>query len=173
MAAAIGWGLHTRSLLYGFLAGFRAPLPAANKQPLEVDDEILRFVALQLRMDPGIIQTYADRRQTVSEHQQQIRGYLFLRSFDAEVGDRMAQFLEGEAQRLDRIASLMVQARTWFRDERILAPADDLLRRSVGSARQRAREKFWQNGWRNIGHPQCVPNSTRFSTLARMKLSRR
>lgn len=72
-----------------------------RQQPLEVDGEILRFVALQLRMDPGIIQTYTDRRQTVSEHRQQIRGHLSLRSFDAEAGDRMAQFLEGEAQRLD------------------------------------------------------------------------
>ena len=48
---------------------------------------------------------------------------------------RLARFLEDEALRLDRTASLLARARGWLRDEHVLAPADSVLRRVVGAAR--------------------------------------
>ena len=110
-----------------------------RQEPLELDEEILRFAALQLGTSPDAIGAYAERRQTVSEHQQRIRSHLKLRAFDADTADELARFLEGEALRLDRTASLLGRARGWLRDERILAPATYVLRRAVGAARQGAR----------------------------------
>ena len=82
---------------------------------------------------------YARRRQTVSEHQQRIGEYLRLRTFDTTASERLARFLEDEALRLDRTASLLARARGWLRDEHVLAPADSVLRRAVGAARHKAR----------------------------------
>ena len=110
-----------------------------RQEPLEIDEEILRFAALQLGTSPDAIGAYAERRQTVSEHQQRIRSHLKLRAFDADTADELARFLEGEALRLDRTASLLGRARGWLRGERILAPATYVLRRAVGAARQGAR----------------------------------
>ena len=47
---------------------------------VEIDGEILRFVALQLNADAETIHAYARRQQTVSEHQQRIGQYLRLTS---------------------------------------------------------------------------------------------
>ena len=59
-----------------------------QQDPLEIDGEILRFAALQLGNDADVIRDYAERRQTVSEHQRQIREYLSLQPFDARAADQ-------------------------------------------------------------------------------------
>ena len=64
-----------------------------------------------------MIHAYAGRQQTVSEHQQRIGEYLRLRAFDAAAGERLARFLEDEALRLERTASLLARAHAWLRDE--------------------------------------------------------
>ena len=110
-----------------------------QQEPLEIDGEILRFAALQLGADPDVIRGYAERRQTVSEHQQQIREYLSLRPFDDPAAEDLARFLEGEAHRLDRTASLLARVRERLRDRHVLAPGESVLRRAVGSARQPTR----------------------------------
>ena len=70
--------------------------------------------------------------------------YLRLRTFDTAAGERLARFLEDEALRLDRTGSLLARARSWLRDEHVLAPADSALRRAVGGARQKARALLTQ-----------------------------
>jgi len=132
-------GVHNR-LGFAYQIAFVRILGRFPRQtPLEVDGEILRFTSLQLRLSPDTIHAYAERRQTVSEHQQRIRDYLGLHSFDAAAGYDLEQFLEGEALRLDRPAALLARGRTWLQEQRILAPADYTLRRAVGSARHKAR----------------------------------
>ena len=81
-----------------------------RQAPLEIDEEVLRCAALQLGADPETIHAYARRQQTVSEHHKRIGQYLRLRVLDADAGDRLARFLEGEALRLDRTASLLARA---------------------------------------------------------------
>ena len=115
-----------------------------QQAPLEIDGEILRFVALQLNADAETIHAYARRQQTVSEHQQRIGQYLRLRTFGTAAGEQLARFLEDEALRLDRTGSLLARARGWLRDEHVLAPADSVLRRAVGAARQKARALLTQ-----------------------------
>ena len=115
-----------------------------QQAPLEIDGEILRFAALQLGADAETIHAYAGRQQMVSEHQQRIGEYLRLCAFDAAAGERLARFLEDEALRLERTASLLARARAWLRDEHVLAPADSVLRRAIGAARHKARTLLMQ-----------------------------
>ena len=115
-----------------------------NRRPWRSTGEILRFAALQLGADAETIHAYAGRQQTVSEHQQRIGEYLRLSAFDAAAGERLARFLEDEALRLERTASLLARARAWLRDEHVLAPADSVLRRAIGAARHKARTLLTQ-----------------------------
>ena len=148
-----------------------------RQEPLEIDEEILRFAALQLGTSPDAIGAYAERRQTVSEHQQRIRSHLKLRAFDTDTADELARFLEGEALRLDRTASLLGRARGWLRDERILAPATYVLRRAVGAARQGARTILTDRMAQRLSHTirECldallhVGEDDPFSALNRIK----
>ena len=137
---ALRRGPHNR-LGFAYQVAFVRVLGRFPQQaPLEIDGEmILRFAALQLSADAETIHAYARRQQTVSEHQQRIGQYLRLRTFDTVGGEQLARFLEDEALRLDRTGSLLAQARNWLRDEHVLAPADSVLRRAVGAARQKAR----------------------------------
>ena len=109
-----------------------------QQAPLEIDGEILRFVALQLGADAETIHAYAGRQQTVSEHQQRIGEYLRRGAFDAVGSERLARFLEDETLRLERTASLLARARAWLRDEHVLAPVGAVGRRAVGAARHKA-----------------------------------
>ena len=137
---ALRRGHHNR-LGFAYQVAFVRVLGRFSQQaPLEIDGEILRFAALQLGADAETIHAYARRQQTVSEHQQRIGEYLRLRTFDAPAGERLARFLEDEALRLERTASLLARARAWLRDEHVLAPADSVLRRAVGAARHKARD---------------------------------
>ena len=65
--------------------------------------------------------------------------YLRLRPWDSAAGERLARFLEDEALRIERTASLLARARVWLRDEHVLAPSDSVLRRAIGAARNKAR----------------------------------
>ena len=49
------------------------------------------------------------------EHQQRIGEYLRLRTWDTAAGERLARFLEDEALRLERTASLLARARALMR----------------------------------------------------------
>ena len=40
-----------------------------TQQPLEICEELLSFIALQLRLDTTLIEGYATRQPTVSDHQ--------------------------------------------------------------------------------------------------------
>ncbi len=148
-----------------------------RQAPLEIDGEILRFTALQLQLSPETIHAYAERRQTVSEHQQRIRDYLGLRSFDTAAGYDLEQFLEGEALRLDRSAALLARGRAWLQEQRILAPADYTLRRAIGSARQKARTVLMNRMMASLSLPMrerldalvTVAEDDPFSVLNRIK----
>ena len=136
---------HHNQLGFAYQVAFVRVLGRFPQQaPLEIDGEILRFAALQLGADAETIYAYARRQQTVSEHQQRIGQYLRLHTFDTDAGERLAQFLEDEALRLERTTSLLARARDWLRDEHILAPADSMLRRAVGAARNKTRALLTQ-----------------------------
>jgi hypothetical protein len=80
-------GAHNR-LGFAYQLGFlrlTGRFPA--QQPLELLDDLLVFVAQEVALDPVLIQDYAQRRQTVSEHQQFLTLYLGFRPFGPTGGN--------------------------------------------------------------------------------------
>ena len=176
---ALRRGPHNR-LGFAYQVAFVRVLGRFPQQtPLEIDGESLRFAALQLGADAETIHAYARRRQTVSEHQQRIGEYLRLRAFDAAAGERLARFLEDEALRLERTASLLARARAWLRDEHVLAPSDSVLRRAIGAARHKARTLLTQRMAERLSAPMregldalvAVDDDQPHSPLNRIKAS--
>ena len=150
---ALRRGPHNR-LGFAYQVAFVRVLGRFPQQaPLEIDGEILRFAALQLGADAEAIHAYAVRQQTVSEHQQRIGEYLRLRTWDTAAGERLARFLEDEALRIERTASLLARARVWLRGEHVLAPSDSVLRRAIGAARNKARTLLTQRMAERLSAP--------------------
>jgi hypothetical protein len=113
-------------------------LPA--QQPLEIVDEIVSYVSVQLGISPAAIQAYAQQRRTLVNHQQEICDCLCLRRFgDTEVA-LLEAFLFEEACRLEQTGPLLVQAKSFLKENGILFPADSTLRRLIAGQRQQARE---------------------------------
>src|SRR6266545_5956054 len=63
------------------------------QQPLEILDALLAFVASELAIDPTTIQAYAQRRQTISAHQEHVRLYLGSRWFGPTERERLSAFV--------------------------------------------------------------------------------
>ena len=144
-------GSHNRLGFAYQVAFVRVPGRFPQQAPLEIDGEILRFAALQLGADAETIHVYARRQQT----QQRIGEYLRLRTWDTAAGERLARFLEDEALRLERTASLLARARAWLRDEHVLAPSDSVLRRAIGAARNKARTLLTERMAERLSAPMC------------------
>ena len=169
---ALRWGPHNR-LGFAYHVAFVRVLGRFPQQaPLEIDGEILRFAALQLGADAETIHAYARRQQTVSEHQQRISEYLRLRTFDTAASERLARFLEDEALRLDRTASLLARARGWLRDEHVLAPADSVLRRAVGAARHKARALLTQRMTESLSSPTATASTSWLPSATTIRIRR-
>lgn len=111
-----------------------------TQQPLEIYEELLSFVALQLRLDTTLIEGYAIRQHTVSDHQARIRDYLGLTAFGSEEVTALKHFVFEEALRLEPTAALLASARDFLGERRILFPAESTLLRIVGEQKKRARE---------------------------------
>src|SRR3954463_11743170 len=121
----------------GFVRLFNR-FPAQN--PLEVCDELLHFVSPQVGIDEARIADYAPWQHTTSEHQGRIRDYLKLVVFDTPQAQALEHFIFEESCRLEQTASLLVRAREFLKERRVLFPAESALLRLVGEQRKRARE---------------------------------
>jgi TnpA family transposase len=136
-------GAHNR-LGFAYQLGFlrlTGRFPA--QQPLELLDDLLVFVAHEIALDPTLIQDYAQRRQTVSEHQQLLALYLGFRPFGPAERDALGHFLRDEALRLESTPALVAQAEAFLRDHTILVPASSTLHRVVGEPRALARQQLY------------------------------
>lgn len=114
------------------------------QQPFEIVDELLTFVGVQLDIPAQTIEGYQQRRETIAEHQRSIREYLELRRLDLFEITVLNQFLFAEACRLEHTAHLLVNAKQFLREQRIIQPADDTLRRLIATQRQQAREYIYE-----------------------------
>jgi hypothetical protein len=74
------------------------------QQPLEINDELLSFVAVQMNIDSERISDYALWQHTVSEHQARIQQYLGLRPFDLDESNALERFAFEESCRLEQTA---------------------------------------------------------------------
>jgi hypothetical protein len=146
-------GAHNR-LGFAYQLGFlrlTGRFPA--QQPLELLDGLLVFVAQEVALDPVLIQDYAQRRQTVSEHQQLLALYLGFRPFGPAERDVLGHFVRDEALRLESTPALVAQAEAFLRDHHILVPASSTLQRVVGEQRALARQQLY------VRLLACLPSS--------------
>src|SRR5262245_62857375 len=150
---AQGRGAHNR-LGFAYQLGFlrlTGRFPA--QQPLELLDDLLVFSAQEVALDPGLIQDYAQRRQTVSEHQQLLALYLGFRPFGPSERDALGHFLRDEALRLESPPALVAPAEAFLRDHHIRGPASSTRQRVVGEQRARARQQLY------VRLLACLPSS--------------
>jgi TnpA family transposase len=125
------------------LAFVRLTNQLPRQQPLEVIAEVLTFVALQLNLPETAISEYQRRRQTIGEHGSVILNYLKLRPFGEAEAHVLADFLFEAACRLEQTGPLLLQAKLFLKEKRILYPADDTLRRLIVTQRQAARNHIF------------------------------
>ena len=84
------------------------------QQPLEINDELLSFVAVQMNIDSERISDYASWQHTVSEHQARIQQYLGLRPFDLDENNALERFAFEESCRLEQTALLLARAQEFL-----------------------------------------------------------
>ncbi len=112
------------------------------QQPLEMNSELLSFVAVQLNMDATAIDGYAARQHTVSDHQTHIQHYLGLRPFDPDECAALESFVFGEACRLEQTAPLLARAQEFLKERLVIFPADSALLRLVGEHKRLAHDRI-------------------------------
>ena len=112
------------------------------QEPLEIEEDILTFSSVQLRMDIQDGWQYGDRQKTVSEHQDVIRDYLGLRSFNTATVEVEA-FLFKEACQLEQMAALNTHLKVFLRTHRILEPSQDTMNRLIQTQRESARTSIY------------------------------
>jgi len=112
------------------------------QQPLEINDELLSFVAVQMNIDSERISDYASWQHTVSEHQARIQQYLGLRPFDLDESNALERFAFEESRRLEQTALLLARAQEFLKERRVVFPAESALLRLVGEQKKLAHESI-------------------------------
>lgn len=108
--------------------------------PFEIIEEILIFAGLQANVSIENIELYQKRRQTISEHQAQIRLFLDLKKFDQNLIPIVGDFIFTESCRLDQISLILIRTEQFLREQKILIPAQNTLERLIVSQREKARQ---------------------------------
>jgi TnpA family transposase len=108
--------------------------------PFEIIDELLTFTSVHLQISESAINQYAQRQQTVSQHQIQILDYLTLKRFSDEQRQLLQKFVFEEACRLEQTSALFLRAEQFLREQKILRPATSSIERIIGEQREQARQ---------------------------------
>jgi len=132
--------LHTRLGFAYQLAFVRLYNRLPLQQPLELVEDVLTYASVQLDIPTNAIDAYIEQRQTIVNHQNGICDFLGLQRFGEAQIALLETFLFEEACRLEQTGPLMVQAKTFLKENKILFPADSTLHRLIMSQRQVARE---------------------------------
>ena len=112
--------------------------------PFEPLEDIVTYMSLQLDFPFDLIEQYKKRRQTIAEHRQRIQEYLRLKPFHSEGVQLLDEFLYKEALQIEPTDSLLVKATHFLRDNHILNPAEDTLRRTIYEQRKKARRYIFE-----------------------------
>jgi TnpA family transposase len=114
------------------------------QQPFEIFDELLKFTGAQLDISSKEINKYTVRRETISEHQDQIRKHLKLKRFGDKDNLMLNKYLFEESLRLEQPSSLFAVAEAFLRERKILQPAKSTLERIVFNQRERTRQYIFK-----------------------------
>ena len=129
---------HTRLGFAYQLAFVRLTGRLPQQRPFEVEPDVLRHVARQLRLEDNagaLAARYAARQPTVSAHAEAVRLHLGVRPFGPDERDALEAFIRGEAAHMERPAGLVARAEEYLRREGVLLPAVSAVRRIVGAVR--------------------------------------
>ncbi len=112
------------------------------QDPFEIDEDVLTFASVQLRMDIQDGWQYGGRQKTVSEHQDAIRDYLGLHPFNTATAE-IEDFLFKEACQLEQMAALNTRLKAFLRTHHILEPSQDTMDRLIQTQRESARNSIY------------------------------
>ena len=112
--------------------------------PFEPLEDIVTYMSLQLDIPPELIELYKKRRETIAEHRKRIQEYLQLKPFHPDGVKVLDNFLYKEALQIEPTDSLLVKATHFLRDNHILNPAEDSLRRTIYEQRKKARKYIFE-----------------------------
>ncbi|MGB1257894.1 MAG: Tn3 family transposase [Thiolinea sp.] len=110
--------------------------------PFEIIMEVADFVSLQLHITKADVQLYGKRQKTVSGHQELIRQYLNFRHFNTAIADIEA-FIYQQSFSSEQTSALMARVREYLKDQHILEPALDTLKRIIQTQREIARTEIY------------------------------
>ncbi len=113
-----------------------------TQAPFETIVEIAAFVSLQLLIDEADIHLYGYRQKTVSGHQEFIRQYLNLRHFSTAITDTEI-FIYQQSFSSEQTSALMGRVREYLKNQQILEPALDTLKRIIQTQRETARLEIY------------------------------
>jgi len=114
------------------------------QMPFEPIEDLVTYMSLQLDIAPGLIEQYKKRQQTISEHRIRIQEYLQLKPFHPEGVELLDNFLYKEALQIEPTDSLQVKATYFLRDNHILNPPEDTLRRTIYEQRKKASSYIFE-----------------------------
>src|SRR5450756_302077 len=112
--------------------------------PFEPIEDLVTYMSLQLDIAPGLIEQYKIRRETIAEHRKRIQEYLHLKPFHPEGVELLNDFLYKEVLQIEPTDSLLVKATHFLRDNHILNPAEDTLRRTIYEQRKKASSYIFE-----------------------------
>lgn len=115
-----------------------------KEQPFEVLDDILTFVSVQLNIPSKLIHTYEKRQQTIDEHRERIRNYLGLQRFGEGVLPKIEKFIFEEACRLEQTTAIQAKTEQYLKEQGILNPSEDTLKRLIGKQREEAKRYIFR-----------------------------
>ncbi len=149
-----------------------------TQQPFDIVDDIVLFVGLQLDISPDVIDAYSTRRETIAEHQEQIRVSLDLKRFSEADQAALEGFIFDKACRLEQTHSLLGLLKAYLKQHGILQPADDTLERFIQRERTKARQYIFEKITSLLGGPLrkqldalLVVQDAPYSDLHRLKLA--
>lgn len=114
------------------------------QSPLEILEELATFVAIQVDIPKDQLHVYAHRQPTISEHQEQIRVYLHLKTFTQDIEDTLRDFLFEQALQIQETESLFLKATEFLKDRRVLNPTDYTIERLIKTQREEARTSIYE-----------------------------
>lgn len=115
----------------------------SSQVQMEINTQLLAFSSLQLGIPIDLINIYQKRRQTITEHQEQIRVYLQLNRFNNSSIHQLSEFLFCEAQRTTNRHILLSKAECFLKENKILQPAQDTLERLIANQRKKAQKYIY------------------------------
>ena len=110
------------------------------QQPFEILDDLLNYVSIHACIPVKSINLYTQRQQTISEHQERIRKYLNLRRFKEQEQAELKQYIFDESCRLEQTGALLSKSEQFLKQQKILKPSADTLKRLIGNQRKDAQQ---------------------------------